>query len=72
MPSLRRKRFRLTGTRLGESVIRFAKDDSGSTAIEYALIASMTGITGIGAVTALSDAITGGLSDLIANSFPTT
>ncbi len=71
MPSSRRKRFRLTGTRLGETMIRFAKDESGSTAIEYALIAIMTGITAIGALTALSDEITVGLYELIANAFPT-
>lgn len=57
--------------RLLTTVKRFAVNDDGSTSIEYALIAIMTGITAIGALTAMGDEITGGLYKLIADAYPT-
>ena len=38
---------------------RFAKDESGATAIEYGLIAALVGVAIIGAVTTLGTKLTG-------------
>jgi pilus assembly protein Flp/PilA len=38
-------------------VTRFAKDESGATAIEYALIAVLVGVAIIGSVSALGDSL---------------
>ncbi len=37
--------------------IRFAKDDSGATAIEYGLIAALVSVAAIGALTAMGNSL---------------
>ncbi|MBB4305570.1 pilus assembly protein Flp/PilA [Rhodobium orientis] len=49
---------------------RFAADERGATAIEYALIAMMTGIMAVGAMTALGDVVSGSFFDVVADLFP--
>ena len=46
-------------------LIKFLKDTSGSTAIEYSMIAAMAGIIAIGAITLLGTEV-GGLHDDVA------
>ena len=38
---------------------RFAKDESGATAIEYGLIASLISVANIGAITTIGTSLTG-------------
>ncbi len=38
-------------------ISRFMKDDSGSTAIEYGLIAALVSVAAIGALTAMGDSL---------------
>ena len=49
-------------------LIRFLKDTSGSTAIEYSLVAAITGIIAIGALTMLGGGV-GSLHDGVAEQF---
>ena len=49
---------------------RFAADERGATAIEYALVAMLTTILAIGAMTALGDVVTTKFFDVIASLIP--
>lgn len=42
---------------------KFLRDESGATAIEYALIASLIGLVIIGAVSAIGDSLNGTFND---------
>ena len=45
---------------------RFAKDESGATAIEYGLIASLISVAIIGAITTIGTSLTGTFSNVSA------
>jgi pilus assembly protein Flp/PilA len=52
------------------AVARFAADDSGATAIEYAIIGTLISITIIGAVTAIGQNLVTNFYDRVVDSFP--
>lgn len=49
---------------MNKFISRFAKDESGATAIEYGLIAALIAVVIIGAVTALGGSIKGSFEDV--------
>ena len=48
-------------------ISRFAKDESGATAIEYGLIAALIAVVIISAVTALGTTLKGKFNDVVTN-----
>lgn len=47
-----------------KTLMRFVKDESGATAIEYGLIAALIGVVIIGAVTAVGTEVKGTFTDI--------
>ena len=72
MPSFDKRTRRIRGlwAGLGRLVGNYLADERGSTAIEYALIAMMTGIIAITALTAMSDEVVGIFENVILALFP--
>ena len=72
MPSFDKRTRQIRGlwAGLGRLVESYWADERGSTAIEYALIAMMTGIIAITALTAMSDEVVGIFENVILALFP--